>query len=104
MRLSVNAVLITGGCTGIGFAVAEAFDAAGSQAAICARNEARVAAARQAHPDWLTFACDVTEPQERSALLDWTRTAVPKLNILVQRCQGAARHRFHPRSGRVSRW
>ena len=39
MNLSGNTVLITGGATGIGFAMAEAFSAAGSEVIICGRRE-----------------------------------------------------------------
>ena len=39
MKLGGNTVLITGGATGIGFALAEEFVRAGSEVIVCARTE-----------------------------------------------------------------
>lgn len=50
MNLSGNTVLITGGSSGIGYALAEAFLAASSQVIICARNAERLLDARTRHP------------------------------------------------------
>ena len=50
MNLSHNTVLITGGASGIGLAMAEAFYKAGSVVAVCGRREDRLAAAAEALP------------------------------------------------------
>src|SRR5450432_1930612 len=83
MQLSNNAVLITGGASGIGYAMAEALMAAGSKVAICGRRETRLGEARAAHPELQTRVCDVSKDEDRKALVDWAATHLPDLNILV---------------------
>ena len=83
MRLDGNHVLITGGASGIGFALAEAFLEAGSKVAICGRREDRLAAARAKYPRLLTRVCDVADNASRVALRDWASEAFPALNVLV---------------------
>ena len=46
MRTKGNTILITGGATGIGFALAEAFVKAGNKVLICGRREARLKEAK----------------------------------------------------------
>jgi len=83
MQLSDNTVLITGGGTGIGYAMAEAFLEAGSTVAICGRRTERLLEARAKHPELYTRACDVSNEQDRKGLLDWTAAHLPALNVLV---------------------
>ena len=58
MQLSGNTALITGGATGIGYAMVEAFLDAGSTVAICGRTETRLLEARAKHPGFHTRVCD----------------------------------------------
>jgi len=83
MRLSGNTVLITGGATGIGFAMAEAFSRAGSEVIICGRREGRLLEARQKHPEFHVRTCDVANASDCRALADWASTSFKNLNILV---------------------
>ncbi|MGE5625600.1 MAG: SDR family oxidoreductase [Bacillota bacterium] len=83
MELSGNTVLITGGSSGIGFALAEAFLAAGSKVLICGRSEKRLREARSKHPQFHIRVCDVSKPEDRQALLAWTKDHFPDLNVLV---------------------
>lgn len=83
MKLSDNTVLITGGSSGIGLALAEAFLYEGSKVLICGRHEIRLAAARAMLPDLNTHACDVSKEGDRLALLDWVREEFPRINVLV---------------------
>jgi uncharacterized oxidoreductase len=64
MKLSGNTVLITGGSTGIGLAMAEAFMKAGSEVIICGRREGRLLAAREKHPRLHTRTCDVANESD----------------------------------------
>ena len=83
MQLSGNTVLITGGATGIGYAMAEAFLDAGSTVAICGRTETRLLEARAKHPGFHTRVCDVSNEEDRRRLLEWTAAQLPGLNILA---------------------
>ncbi len=83
MKLSGNSVLITGGATGIGLALAEAFLAAGSEVLICGRREARLLEAQRKHPGCLIRTCDVGKQADCEALAEWAREHLPSLNVLV---------------------
>lgn len=83
MDLSGNRVLITGGASGIGFALAEAFLKAGSEVAICGRREDRLKQAQARHPALKIHVCDVTRNKDRKDLLEWAMRELPGLNILV---------------------
>jgi len=83
MNLSGNTVLITGGASGIGYAMAEAFLDAGSTVVICGRNSQRLLEARAKHPELHTRVCDVSREEDRQQLLEWASTHVPSLNVLV---------------------
>jgi uncharacterized oxidoreductase len=83
MKLSGNTVLITGGATGIGLAMAEAFLKAGSEVIICGRREGRLQAAREKHPEIHTRTCDVANESDCGALAEWVSANFKDLNILV---------------------
>jgi uncharacterized oxidoreductase len=61
MNLSGNTVLITGGSSGIGYAMAQAFLAAGSKVIVCARHERRLTDAQRKHPGLHVRVCDVAD-------------------------------------------
>ncbi|GAA4396084.1 SDR family oxidoreductase [Nibrella viscosa] len=83
MNLSGNTVLITGGASGIGFALAERFLKAGSEVLICGRREDKLAEARQKHPQLHTRVCDVAAEADRLALHEWATREFPNLNVLI---------------------
>jgi uncharacterized oxidoreductase len=83
MNLANNTVLITGGASGIGFALAERFVRAGSTVIVCGRRADKLQEAQQKLPGLHTHVCDVGNAAERVALLDWVRTEFPALNVLV---------------------
>jgi uncharacterized oxidoreductase len=83
MDLGGNVALITGGASGIGYALAEAFLQAGSTVAICGRRQARLAEAQASHPQLLTRVCDVSSESDRQALAAWAAERLPGLNVLV---------------------
>ena len=83
MNLSGNTVLITGGSSGIGYALAEAFLAASSQVIICARDQERLLDARAQHPSLHTWVCDISSEESRKNMVDWVADRFPGLNILV---------------------
>jgi uncharacterized oxidoreductase len=83
MDLGSNTVLITGGATGIGFALAERFLAAGSEVILCGRREEKLREAKDKHPQMSTRVCDVAEEADRVALFNWAVGEFPHLNVLV---------------------
>jgi len=83
MITSGNTVLITGGATGIGLALAEAFLKEGNEVIICGRREAKLREAKQKNPQLHTKVCDVVNAVERNELLSWASSHFKNLNVLV---------------------
>jgi uncharacterized oxidoreductase len=83
MKISGNTVLITGGATGIGRALAEDFLKEGNEVIICGRREERLLAARKRCPQLHVKVCDVAKKGERKSLLKWATSNFESLNILV---------------------
>ena len=72
-------VLITGGATGIGFAIAEKFHAAGNRVILVGRTEATLSSAVGALPGAEACVADITLTQDRDRLL----TQFPDISVLV---------------------
>jgi uncharacterized oxidoreductase len=83
MNLAGNTVLITGGASGIGFALAERFVKAGSTVVVCGRRADKLEEAQQKLPGLHTRVCNVAVAAERVALLAWVRSELPAVNVLV---------------------
>lgn len=83
MDLSQNTVLITGGASGIGLALAERFLKAGSQVIIVGRREEKLTEAKNKFPELHTIVCDVSKEAERLSLFTLIKNEFPKLNVLV---------------------
>ena len=83
MQLSGNTILITGGGSGIGFALAERFATAGNTILICGRRESALAEAKAKHPDWITYTCDIATETGREDLYQWVMSNHPEVNVLI---------------------
>ncbi|MGD1045357.1 MAG: SDR family NAD(P)-dependent oxidoreductase [Bacteroidota bacterium] len=83
MEISGNTVLITGGATGIGYAMTEAFLEAKNQVIICGRREEKLFEAQKKHLDLHIKVCDVAEEADRRELVEWITANFSHLNILV---------------------
>jgi len=83
MDLAANTVLITGGASGIGLALAERFLEAGSQVIVCGRRQDKLREAQARHPGLAVRVCDVARDSERVALFRWAVAEFPRLNVLV---------------------
>ncbi len=83
MELKGNTVLITGGATGIGLAIADAFLGLGNDVIVCARTEENLRKAKEAHPDLHTIKCDISKEEDRKILHGTVMSDFPDVNILV---------------------
>ncbi len=83
MQLSGNTVLITGGSSGIGMALAERFLAAGNEVLVCGRRAGPLAEFRAKHPALHTFVSDTGSAADRKALFAETVALFPTLNVLI---------------------
>ena len=91
MKFTNNTILITGGSQGIGLAMAEYLAESGNNIIICARSEDKLAEVKKSHPDFITYTCDVSDPDSRTKLADSIKKEHPELNFLInnagiQRC------------------
>lgn len=83
MDIAGHTVLVTGGASGIGFAIAKRFLAAGSDVIICGRREDKLREARAEHPSLHTRVCDLAEPAQRVELKAWAIAEFPDLDVMV---------------------
>lgn len=83
MDLSNHTVIVTGGASGIGLAIATRFLRAGSRVIVCGRRAEQLREAQAALPGLLTHAADLVTAEGRLALRDWAISAYPSLDVLV---------------------
>lgn len=83
MKITGNEILITGGATGIGFALADAFLKAGNQVVICGRHMDKLNEASACLPKVKAIQADVSTPAGRAALITEALAHLPNLNLLV---------------------
>lgn len=83
MKMSGNTILITGGTSGIGHALALQLLARGNTVLISSRSDERLSIARETLPGVHGFVCDQSEPAAIARLYDETTAAFPALNILI---------------------
>lgn len=83
MKISGNTILITGGTSGIGRALAAALLARGNVVIVTGRSEERLAAVRRSLPGVGTFLCDQADPAAIRRLHAEVTTAFPDLNVLI---------------------
>ncbi len=83
MKTTGNIILITGGATGIGLALAEVFLREGNQVIICGRRREKLLLAQAKFPKLQFLVCDVSNDENRKELFEWTTSNYPGLNILV---------------------
>ncbi len=83
MQLSDRTVLITGGSSGIGLALAEGFAERGCRVLICGRTEEKLKQAQERVPSLVYLKADVTVEADRRRLLDWVEAEHPATDVLV---------------------
>lgn len=83
MKRSGNTVLITGGSTGIGLALAETFMNEGNEVVICGRTKATLDEVQQRFPKINTIVADVSSLAGREVLISEIAKRFPGLNVLI---------------------
>jgi len=83
MDLASNTVLITGGASGIGFALAERFVRAGSEVIVCGRREDKLREAKDKRREITIRVGDIETVSGRRSLFNWAVAEFPQLNVLV---------------------
>ncbi|GLQ11104.1 oxidoreductase [Devosia yakushimensis] len=83
MRMTGNTILITGGGSGIGRALAEAFHQQGNQVIIAGRRQSMLDAVAAANPGMAAISVDMNERASIEALAQAAVAAYPALNIVI---------------------
>jgi uncharacterized oxidoreductase len=83
MELSNRTVLITGGTSGIGLGIAEAFQQHSSKVIVCGRDKRRLTRVKKRFPDITTVPCDLADARQRKGLAADVLHRFPDLDILV---------------------
>ena len=83
MKFSDNTVLITGGASGIGFALARVLIEQNNTVVICGRDSDKLNGAKVKLPQLTTIKCDITKQKDLEELQVFLKTRFPGLNILV---------------------
>lgn len=83
MKMSGNAILITGGATGLGFELAEMLSDLGNDVMICGRREEKLEKASARIPGIKTLRCDISKESDRDALLAKVEREFNDINMLI---------------------
>ncbi len=83
MNITGNTILITGGGSGIGRALAEAFHARGNQVVIAGRRQDVLDATTAAHPGMKSAVLDIEDPAAIRRFAEQLRKDFPSLNVVI---------------------
>ena len=83
MKISGNTILITGGGTGIGRALAEALQAEGNEIVIAGRRQSVLDEALKANPKMKAMVLDIEDPKSIAEFAAKIAEEVPKLNVVI---------------------
>jgi uncharacterized oxidoreductase len=87
MNMTRNTILITGGGTGIGRGLAEAFCKLGNKVIIAGRRQSMLHEVTAANPGIAAFTVDMTSDQSIHALAEQVTAKFPTLNVVIH-CAG----------------
>lgn len=83
MNYRNNIVLITGGSTGIGYAMAEYLLEKENTVIICGRSMEKLEKAKAMHPELWIIPCDISVKGDRERLLETVEKEFPQMNFLI---------------------
>lgn len=83
MKISGNTILLTGGTSGIGLALAEKFIKENNTVIITGRREDRLVEIKGRYPQIITKVSDVADAAQREGLANWLTVEHPETNILI---------------------
>lgn len=83
MELSKRTILITGGASGIGFALAKQLIRNDNQVIICGRNQDKLNSAKDHLPELETIRCDINNPGNLNELMSFLSGNFPQLDTLI---------------------
>ena len=83
MNLSGNTILITGGGTGIGRGLAEAFHQQGNQVVIAGRRQSVLDDTTRANPGMRALPLDIENPDDFQRFVAEVKAEFPALNVLI---------------------
>lgn len=101
MNMTGHTILITGGTSGIGRALAAQLLKRGNTVLITGRSSERLEAARQSLPGVNTFVCDQSDPAAIARLHAETTSAFPKLNVLINNAGIGLKRNLNDTSGNL---
>jgi uncharacterized oxidoreductase len=83
MKLTGNTILITGGATGIGFALARQLSERGNRVVVCGRSEEALKKAQAQLTGLIIRVCDIANTESRRSMVNWVNTKHSDLNIVI---------------------
>lgn len=98
MQLTGNTILITGGTSGIGHALAVHLNMLNNKVIICGRRQDRLEAIQKTNAGIEIKVCDVTDAQQRVDLAEWVFQHFPEVNVLINNA-GIQLHTDFTRTG-----
>jgi NAD(P)-dependent dehydrogenase (short-subunit alcohol dehydrogenase family) len=76
-------VVITGGASGIGLKIAEAFSDRGAKIFICGSNKQKLSACLESNPNWRGSACDITDDKQVESFIKAAVESMGGIDVLV---------------------